>query len=144
MTRYYSPAKVNLFLRVEERRPDGYHELSSLFQTIDLFDTLDITCCENHDRLAVNDPSIPCDTTNLILKATALFRQKTKSSQYFNIILNKSFLTFFSQKYLHHRQLVFHFQYKDRPFFHNPIPNVDALLLLSQSTLPYSALKKLP
>lgn len=90
MTRYYSPAKVNLFLHVKERRPDGYHELSSLFQTIDLFDTLDITCCENHDRLAVNDPSIPCDTTNLILKATALFRQKTKSSQYFNIILNKN------------------------------------------------------
>ena len=35
-----APAKLNLFLHINGRRNDGYHELQSLFQSIDLFDTL--------------------------------------------------------------------------------------------------------
>lgn len=36
----FSPAKVNLFLRIIRRREDGYHELASLFQTVGFGDTL--------------------------------------------------------------------------------------------------------
>ena len=36
----FSPAKVNLFLRIIRRREDGYHELASLFQTVAFGDTL--------------------------------------------------------------------------------------------------------
>ena len=39
--RLVAPAKVNLFLRVVGKRPDGFHELASLFQTVSLFDDLD-------------------------------------------------------------------------------------------------------
>ena len=47
---YFSPAKLNLFFRVLSRRSDGYHAASaSLYQTIDLGDTLDI---EKSTRIA--------------------------------------------------------------------------------------------
>ncbi len=42
MTTYLAPAKINLFLHVVGRRVDGYHELSTFFQFLDLMDTLDI------------------------------------------------------------------------------------------------------
>lgn len=85
---FFSPAKINLFLRVLRKRPDGYHDLSSLFQIIDLGDTIDIEF-SNRDSLTCTDPSIPTDETNLILKATTLFRRKTGSKQGYKIHLDK-------------------------------------------------------
>jgi len=38
-----APAKINLFLRVLNRRPDGYHEIESLMQKIELFDILHLS-----------------------------------------------------------------------------------------------------
>jgi 4-diphosphocytidyl-2-C-methyl-D-erythritol kinase len=71
-----SPAKINLFLRIVKRRSDGYHELASLFQTIDLCDTLHYEL-SNKDLLTCSDASIPTDHNNLVLKAVNLFRKKT-------------------------------------------------------------------
>lgn len=86
--RYYSPAKVNLFLRVHGRRDDGYHELSSLFQTISIFDSIDVVISHD-DRFFVNDPAVPNDTSNLVMKALSLFRAKTGIDQRFEITLEK-------------------------------------------------------
>ena len=61
------------------RRSDGYHELASLFQAIDLCDVVHFELA-SQDLLTCTDPEIPTDASNLILKATALFRQKTKCS----------------------------------------------------------------
>ncbi|NGX42728.1 MAG: 4-diphosphocytidyl-2-C-methyl-D-erythritol kinase [Chlamydiae bacterium] len=72
-----SPAKVNLFLKVVGQRPDGFHELASLMQTVDLCDTLHFTL-DKEDSLTCDDPTIPTDGTNLILKAAALFRRKVQ------------------------------------------------------------------
>lgn len=83
-----SPAKVNLFLRIIRRRPDGYHELASLFQTIDLCDTIHFEIAER-DSLQCTDPSLPTDQTNLVNKAVALFRQNTGLNTYFDIRLDK-------------------------------------------------------
>jgi len=71
-----SPAKINLFLRILGRRNDGYHELASLFQTIDLCDTLHF-CLADEDHIVCTDPSLPVDGTNLVSKAANLFRKKT-------------------------------------------------------------------
>ena len=35
-----SPAKINLFLKVVKKLPNGYHELDTAFQLIDVFDTI--------------------------------------------------------------------------------------------------------
>lgn len=86
--RFFSPAKINLFLKVLRKRPDGYHDLSSLFQMIDLGDTIDIEPSPE-DSLTCTDPSIPTDDSNLVLKATALFRRKTGSKTGFKIHLKK-------------------------------------------------------
>jgi 4-diphosphocytidyl-2-C-methyl-D-erythritol kinase len=36
------PAKLNLYLEVVERRPDGYHNLDTIMQAVDLYDELEI------------------------------------------------------------------------------------------------------
>jgi len=71
-----SPAKVNLFLAILHKRGDGYHELASLFQTIDLCDTLHISLSAK-DHLSSSDPALPADHRNLVMKAILLFREKT-------------------------------------------------------------------
>lgn len=70
---FASPAKLNLFFRVVSKRPDGYHNIASLFQAVDLCDRLFFTP-SSHDLLTCTDPSIPCDASNLVSKALNLFR----------------------------------------------------------------------
>lgn len=89
MLTVFSPAKINLFLRVLGKRSDGYHEISSLFQTVDLGDTLHIQLSDQ-DELTCTDETIPTDASNLILKAIHLFRQKTGVESKFKVHLNKS------------------------------------------------------
>lgn len=89
MLELFSPAKINLFLKILGKRLDGYHELSSLFQTVDLGDRLFFQL-HDHDLLTCNDPSIPTDESNLVLKATRLFRLKTGIQQGVKIYLEKN------------------------------------------------------
>ncbi|NGX55299.1 MAG: 4-diphosphocytidyl-2-C-methyl-D-erythritol kinase [Chlamydiae bacterium] len=72
----FSPAKLNLFLRVLSKRQDGYHEIASLFQAIDFGDTLTFALSDK-DRLTSSDPSIPLDHSNLIFQAADQFRRQT-------------------------------------------------------------------
>ncbi len=46
-TQWPAPAKLNLFLHVTGRRPDGYHELQTLFQLIDLSDTVSLSVTDD-------------------------------------------------------------------------------------------------
>jgi 4-diphosphocytidyl-2-C-methyl-D-erythritol kinase len=84
----FSPAKVNLFFRVLSKRPDGYHDIASLYQAISLGDTLTATLAEE-DRITCDDPSIPCDEKNLIYKAAKVFREQTGFSAKVHWQLNK-------------------------------------------------------
>lgn len=86
--RLYSPAKVNLFLRILRRRADGFHELASLFQTISLFDELTFRTALT-DQLVCTDLSIPTDGRNLIQKAIDLFRRKSGWQVPLQVSLNK-------------------------------------------------------
>nr|WP_282562599.1 4-(cytidine 5'-diphospho)-2-C-methyl-D-erythritol kinase [Marinobacter panjinensis] len=64
-----SPAKLNLFLHILGRRPDGYHELQTLFQFLDYGDTITLTP-RTDDRIVLEQsvPGVP-DEDNLVLRA---------------------------------------------------------------------------
>ncbi len=67
-----APGKVNLYLGVGEIQPDGYHELSTAFQALSLFE--DVTASESDDfRITVEGDvditGVPLDDTNLALRA---------------------------------------------------------------------------
>lgn len=64
-----SPAKLNLFLHILGRRPDGYHELQTLFQFLDYGDTLTLTTrSDNRIVLEHSVPGVP-DEENLVIRA---------------------------------------------------------------------------
>jgi 4-diphosphocytidyl-2-C-methyl-D-erythritol kinase len=69
------PAKVNLALHVRGRRPDGFHEIETLFQTIDLWDELE---AEEADDLSIeaSDPSLPGGDGNLVIRAARMLRER--------------------------------------------------------------------
>ena len=70
-------AKINLGLRVLGRRPDGYHEISTVFQTVSLHDTLTFeTAPAGRLELVCTDPEIPIDETNLVLRAASALRER--------------------------------------------------------------------
>lgn len=90
MTTFFSPAKINLLLDIHGKREDGYHDLSSLIVGLDFGDFINIKKIKgSEDLLECNDPSIPCDENNLILKAMALLRKEIPIDQYFKFSLNK-------------------------------------------------------
>ena len=65
-----SPAKLNLFLHITGRRPDGYHELQTLFQFLDYSDELTFTLTPGQRGIHLADsiPGVP-DDDNLIIRA---------------------------------------------------------------------------
>jgi 4-diphosphocytidyl-2-C-methyl-D-erythritol kinase len=65
-----SPAKINLFLEIKNKRSDGYHNLESIMQTISLYDELSFDLREKDIILECSDKSLSVDETNIIYKAT--------------------------------------------------------------------------
>ena len=84
-----APAKVNLFLAVRSRRPDGYHELETLMQKLELADELELSRTGKGIRLVCPDSSLPEDETNLAHRAAALFLEKTAVAGGVKIRLDK-------------------------------------------------------
>ncbi len=71
-----APAKVNLFLEILGKRPDGYHEIATLMLAIDLMDTLFFK--EEPDlRLACARPDLSTGPENLVLRAAHLLQTTT-------------------------------------------------------------------
>ncbi|MCX7835355.1 MAG: 4-(cytidine 5'-diphospho)-2-C-methyl-D-erythritol kinase [bacterium] len=85
------PAKINLGLKVGSRRTDGYHEIRTIFQSVNFYDELKVIQTENqHDELTiVGNQNLPSNEDNLVLKAVHLFRNITKSTKTYSIELNK-------------------------------------------------------
>ena len=88
-TTRFAPAKINLFLDVTARRPDGYHEIQGVMQSISLCDTVTLEVVEPVGKylcvmgprpgaaesitLTCNNPDIPADSRNLAWRAAEIF-----------------------------------------------------------------------
>ena len=67
-----APAKINLFLEILGKRDDGYHEIETVMQEIDLVDNLQFEEIQEGVKLKCNDKNIPSDENNLVCKAANL------------------------------------------------------------------------
>ncbi|BFM08425.1 4-(cytidine 5'-diphospho)-2-C-methyl-D-erythritol kinase [Halioxenophilus aromaticivorans] len=71
-----APAKLNLFLHINGRRPDGYHNLQTLFQLLDYGDELSFTVTGNGNDIefSCSDPALG-GGDNLVVRAAKLLQQ---------------------------------------------------------------------
>ncbi|WP_045857229.1 4-(cytidine 5'-diphospho)-2-C-methyl-D-erythritol kinase [Teredinibacter purpureus] len=83
------PAKLNLFLHITGRRADGYHELQTVFQLLDVGDRLELdTNTSGEINLAPEIPGVPHDD-NLVVKAAKLLQQTSGTTLGANLYLHK-------------------------------------------------------
>lgn len=83
--RVQCPAKINLTLEILNKREDGFHNIQSVMQTINLFDILTISVEENDKfeiKLSGTSDEIPYDEKNLVHKAILLFVEHTNLSSH--------------------------------------------------------------
>ena len=84
--RLLAPAKVNLFIDVLERRPDGYHDLNAVNVSVDLFDEIDVTLKPGRGHSIQCDwPEIPTDSENHLIKAAEELLANSKWSVDLNL-----------------------------------------------------------
>ena len=84
-----SPCKVNLLLNILGRRPDGFHELETVFHPVKLFDRLSFTRGGTGIQLTCSDPTLPTDATNLVHRAASEFLASANISDGVRIHLTK-------------------------------------------------------
>ena len=70
-----APAKINLLLAVTGRRPDGFHDIVSVAAPLAWGDTLCVEVGGSSFSVASDDPSVPTDGTNLVMRAAAAFAE---------------------------------------------------------------------
>ena len=77
-----APAKLNLFLEITDKRPDGFHELDMLMVPIALYDTLTFKL-RRDDEITLssgcvvgNEITLPPSSDNLVTRAVQLLRQR--------------------------------------------------------------------
>lgn len=87
--RYRSYGKINLYLDVLERRPDGFHDIETIFQSVDLYDELTFEAREIGVSLACDTPGLETDGSNLICRAAAALQAATGSTAGAHITLEK-------------------------------------------------------
>lgn len=87
----HAMAKINLGLDVTRRRPDGYHEVRMIMQTVNLYDELSFTRIKEDElRLSTNLGFLPTDKNNLIIKAASLLKEEFGIKEGLNIRLKKN------------------------------------------------------
>ena len=85
-----APAKVNLFLEVLAKRPDGYHDIETLMVAVNLFDTLKFReDSSGNIQLICNRPDLSVGPDNLVVRAATLLKERTGCDRGARIRLTK-------------------------------------------------------
>ena len=87
--RWPAPAKLNLMLHVVGRRPDGYHQLQTVFQLIDLMDAIDISVREDGMIFRPSGPAGVPEDQDLVVRAARALKAATGSRLGANISVTK-------------------------------------------------------
>jgi len=85
----FSPAKINLYLRILGKRADGYHNLESVMLPLDFGDQITLQAQENGVTIECDNPSLPTDDTNLAMRAAKLLASRCGSERGVRIVLEK-------------------------------------------------------
>lgn len=87
----FSPAKINLWLRILGKREDGFHEVQTRLCRLTLGDTVEITHEGTGGQVALtcSDPTVPLDESNLAIKALRAFESRTGRRSSWRIHLEK-------------------------------------------------------
>ena len=87
----FAPAKINLVLRILDRRPDGYHNLWSLMQTVKLEDVLSVSLNRSRSTITLrcDDPSLKTDSSNLVYRAATAVIEESRQPVGVDIVLAK-------------------------------------------------------
>ncbi len=83
-------AKINLTLDVLNKRPDGYHEIESVMQSIGLHDRLEFRLADGGISLTVEGAAVPLGADNLVFRAAELIRSYTETKKGVIIHLTKA------------------------------------------------------
>jgi 4-diphosphocytidyl-2-C-methyl-D-erythritol kinase len=88
--RLASFAKINWLLQILGKRPDGYHEIVTVLQTVSLCDELTFQLrSDGQITISCDDPGIPTDDTNLIVRAATVLAQHVGYAPGCDITLSK-------------------------------------------------------
>jgi len=84
------PAKINLFLEVIQKRPDGYHDLESVFLAVDLTDSLSAEAMDDgRITMECSDPSVPTGNDNILVRAAQKLQERHHVRQGIRFYLEK-------------------------------------------------------
>ena len=85
-----APAKVNLYLRVLRKRPDGYHNIETVFEKVTLFDKIKLRSLkENKIKVFSSHSGVPKGKTSLIYKTAVLLKKERNVTRGVEIKLSK-------------------------------------------------------
>ena len=84
-----APAKINLFLEILGKRPDGYHEIETVMQGISLYDYIFMEDYDKDIEFTCSNPKLSVGEDNLVLKAVRIFQKESKISRGVKIHLEK-------------------------------------------------------
>ncbi len=85
-----APAKINLFLNILRKRPDGYHDLYSVLQMVGLYDELIFEEVPQGMTLVSSSGDLPMDDRNLVIRATRSLARATGIKSGVRVILKKN------------------------------------------------------
>jgi 4-diphosphocytidyl-2-C-methyl-D-erythritol kinase len=88
----FAPAKINLYLHIEGKRDDGFHELETLMCPVDVGDEIELTLSEGIQLRVENHAGgmdVPVDANNLVHRAAVLLKEHAKTRKGVSILLRK-------------------------------------------------------
>lgn len=76
----YSPAKINLYLRVIGRFPSGYHEIVTVMSKVSIYDEITVEFKGEGTTIVADDPEVPTGPENTMFRAIEFLRETGKSA----------------------------------------------------------------